>query len=88
MVEVFYTGAYCLERDILLKRIIKVPKLPEIGDLVAFVNTAGYMMHFFETEAHLFELSKNLNFYDSKERPTVLDFIADEKIGIAIDKNT
>ena len=33
-----------------------------IGDFVAFVNTAGYMMHFFETEAHLFELSQNLSF--------------------------
>ncbi len=59
-VGVFFTGAYCLERDILLKRKIEINKIPEIGDTVSFVNTAGYMMHFFETEAHLFQLSQNL----------------------------
>ena len=88
MVDAFFTGAYCLERDILLKRMIKLPKLPEIGDLVAFVNTAGYMMHFFETEAHLFELSKNLSFSDTAERLTILDFIPDDFIEKANVKST
>ena len=60
-VRVYFTGAYCLERDILLKRKIMLPQLPEIGDAVLFVNTAGYMMHFFETEAHLFERAQNLS---------------------------
>ena len=59
-VEVFFTGAYCLERDVLLKRKIPLLKLPEVGDLVVFVNTAGYMMHFFESSAHLFPLATNL----------------------------
>lgn len=59
-VEVYFTGAYCLERDILLKRKIHLPKLPALGDLVMFFNTAGYMMHFFESEAHLFPLANNL----------------------------
>ena len=81
-VDVFFTGAYCLEKDVLLKRKIKLPKLPERGDLIAFVNTAGYMMHFFETEAHLFALSKNLSFLDTTKQPTVLDFVLDEFIGI------
>ena len=61
-VDVFFTGAYCLERDVLLKRKISLPQLPAIGDFVAIVNSAGYMMHFFETEAHLLELSQNLSF--------------------------
>jgi len=61
-VEVYFTGAYCLERDVLLKRKISLPQMPGIGDFEAFVNTAGYMMHFFETEAHLFELSRILSF--------------------------
>lgn len=78
-VDVFFTGAYCLERDILLKRKINVPHLPQIGDFVAFVNTAGYMMHFFETDAHLFELSKNLSF-SATEKLSVLDFIPDDTI--------
>ena len=58
--EVFFTGAYCLERDILLKRKISLKQLPQIGDLVIFPNTAGYMMHFFESEAHLFDLAANV----------------------------
>ncbi|SHI49424.1 diaminopimelate decarboxylase [Mesonia phycicola] len=81
-VSLYFTGAYCLERDILLKRSIKLPKLPEIGDLVMFVNTAGYMMHFFETEAHLFELSTNLIYkkLDVNKAPTTKDFINDDNL--------
>ncbi|MBA3986101.1 MAG: alanine racemase [Flavobacteriales bacterium] len=75
--EVYFTGAYCLERDILLKRKITVPNLPQIGDIVGFVNTAGYMMHFFETRAHLFELSANLSIEESKEKYTLEDFKKD-----------
>ncbi len=59
-VGVYFTGAYCLERDVLLKRKIELPQLPEPGDTICFVNTAGYMMHFFETEAHLFDRAGNL----------------------------
>lgn len=78
-VDVYFTGAYCLERDIILKRKISLPKLPEVGDLVVFVNTAGYFMHFFETEAHLFELSKNL-IYAPEKQVSLLNFIDDERI--------
>jgi len=79
-VDVFFTGAYCLERDVLLKRKITLPRLPAIGEYVAFVNTAGYMMHFFETEAHLFELSSNLIFTGSNEKLSFFQFIDDSKI--------
>jgi len=81
-INLYFTGAYCLERDILLKRAITLPKLPEIGDIVVFVNTAGYMMHFFETEAHLFELSKNLIFKGTaaNEISKIDDFINDDLV--------
>jgi len=59
-VEVYFTGAYCLERDVLLKRKIKLDRLPSKGDLVIFPNTAGYMMHFFESQAHQFPLARNI----------------------------
>lgn len=72
--EVYFTGAYCLEQDIVLKRKIALPNLPQIGDIVGFVNTAGYMMHFFETQAHLFELSVNLSLNTSKESYDHQDF--------------
>lgn len=57
---VFFTGGYCLEQDIILKRKIVLPCLPEAGDMVCFPNTAGYMMHFYETRSHLFDLAPNL----------------------------
>ena len=58
--SMYFTGAYCLEQDVILKRKFTFPTLPSIGDYVVFVNTGGYMMHFYETEAHLFALSRNL----------------------------
>ena len=73
-VEVYFTGAYCLERDILLKRRIELPQLPEIGDTIIFVNTAGYMMHFFETEAHLFKRAQNLSVLGREEHYKFDDF--------------
>ncbi|MDT0295049.1 Y4yA family PLP-dependent enzyme [Mesonia ostreae] len=78
-VEVYFTGAYCLERDFILKRKITLPKLPEIGDIVTFVNTGGYMMHFFETEAHLFELSQNIFAHKISAQTKASDFFRDEK---------
>ena len=58
--DVYFVGSYCLEQELILKRKIVLPQFPEIGDLVCFVNTAGYMMHFYESEAHLFDLARNL----------------------------
>lgn len=57
---VFFTGGYCLEQDIILKRKIVLSCLPEAGDIVCFPNTAGYMMHFYETRSHLFDFTINL----------------------------
>lgn len=59
-VEGFLVGTYCLEQELILKRKIAFNTFPQVGDLIVFPNTAGYMMHFFESEAHLFELAKNL----------------------------
>ncbi|MGB3183514.1 MAG: Y4yA family PLP-dependent enzyme [Cyclobacteriaceae bacterium] len=75
--EVYFTGAYCLERDVLLKRKIALPQLPEIGDIVIFVNTAGYMMHFFETEAHMFRLATNLFYHKGDQAAELSDFAED-----------
>jgi len=56
----YLVGSYCLEQELILKRKIQLNSYPEIGDLILFPNTAGYMMHFYESEAHLFELAKNV----------------------------
>lgn len=63
--EGYLVGAYCLEQELILKRKLLFSQFPQVGDLLVFPNTAGYMMHFFESEAHLFELAKNFVYEDS-----------------------
>jgi len=41
---VFFAGNLCLERDMIFNHLTFVDRLPEPGDIVAFVNTAGYQM--------------------------------------------
>ena len=60
----YLVGAYCLEQEFILKRKITFQQFPAVGDLIIFPNTAGYMMHFFESEAHMFELAANV-IYDN-----------------------
>ena len=56
----YLVGAYCLEQEFILRRKIEFKQFPEVGDLIVIPNTAGYMMHFFESEAHMFELANNV----------------------------
>ena len=43
---VFFIGNLCMENDIIFKRKIFTDKIPQNGDLIVFVNTAGYFMDF------------------------------------------
>jgi diaminopimelate decarboxylase len=43
---VYLAGNLCLEADLLTRRKVFLPRLPVPGDLLAFVNTAGYAMDF------------------------------------------
>jgi len=43
-VGVFFAGNLCLERDMIFNHLTFVERLPRPGDIVAFVNTAGYQM--------------------------------------------
>ena len=79
-VELYFTGAYCLEGDLILKRKITLPELPAIGDKVIFVNTAGYMMHFYERQSHLLPFSENLIFTEREEGISDSDFQPDNQI--------
>jgi diaminopimelate decarboxylase len=45
-VGVFLVGNLCLEADLITRRLVFLPRLPRVGDLLAFVNTAGYAMDF------------------------------------------
>ncbi|MFO0703990.1 MAG: Y4yA family PLP-dependent enzyme [Patescibacteria group bacterium] len=69
---VVFVGTYCMDRDTILKRIIRVGKLPKRGDLIVFINTAGYMSHFLATNSHLFNPPKNI-FFNEKTNQFSLD---------------
>ena len=59
-IEAYLVGAYCIERELLSWRRFRFPKGVAIGDLVAFPNTAGYLMHILESASHQIPLARNL----------------------------
>jgi diaminopimelate decarboxylase len=50
-VGAYLFGNLCLEADLVTRRKVFLPSRPRAGDLLAFVNTAGYVMDFSATEA-------------------------------------
>jgi diaminopimelate decarboxylase len=58
--EGYLVGTYCTESELLLLRKLRFPHGIAAGDLVAFPNTAGYLMHFLESRSHQFPLAKNV----------------------------
>ena len=51
-VTVHLVGNSCLETDVISWRPIALMALPERGDLLCFINTAGYQMDFIESAVH------------------------------------
>ena len=43
---VYLLGNLCLESDLITRRQVFLPQLPQRGDVLAFANTAGYFMDF------------------------------------------
>lgn len=66
-IEGWLTGAYCTEAELLTRRRLRFPHGVARGDLVAFPNTAGYLMHFVESRSHRFPLARNLVVDDIRE---------------------
>ena len=50
-VGAYLMGNLCLEADLITRRKVFLPSCPRPGDLLAFVNTAGYFMDFSATTA-------------------------------------
>jgi diaminopimelate decarboxylase len=48
---VYLLGNLCLESDLITRRRVFLPRMPRPGDVLAFVNTAGYFMDFSATQA-------------------------------------
>jgi diaminopimelate decarboxylase len=59
-IEGYLVGAYCIERELLTWRRLRFPGGVEIGDIVVFPNTAGYLMHSLESSSHQIPLARNL----------------------------
>lgn len=47
----FLAGNLCLESDLIFRRQVYLPRLPKAGDILAFINTAAYMMDFSASES-------------------------------------
>lgn len=56
----FLVGAYCTESELITLRKLHFPTGVSRGDLIAFPNTAGYLMHFLESRSHQLPLAKNV----------------------------
>jgi diaminopimelate decarboxylase len=66
-------GNLCLESDILSWRPVTFPALPAPGDLLAFINTAGYQSDFFEATPHRMPAPNRVAFLDSQRSKWKLD---------------
>lgn len=58
--DAYLVGAYCIERELISLRKLRFPEGVAVGDLVAFPNTAGYLMHILESSSHRMPLAANL----------------------------
>ncbi|MFE2053844.1 Y4yA family PLP-dependent enzyme [Streptomyces sp. NPDC059459] len=59
-VAVHLVGNLCLEADLITRRLVFLPELPRAGDLLAFVNTAGYAMDFHAHQAQRQPLARTV----------------------------
>lgn len=59
-IEGYLVGAYCIELELLSWRRFRFAHGVSVGDLIAFPNTAGYLMHILESASHQIPLAANL----------------------------
>ena len=59
-IDGYLVGAYCMEGELITWRRLEFPEGVSVGDLVAFPNTAGYLMHILESSSHQIPLARNL----------------------------
>ncbi len=57
---VYFIGNLCLESDFIYKHKTFIRQLPEVGDLVIFVNTAAYNMDFTESATIQQQIAKKI----------------------------
>jgi diaminopimelate decarboxylase len=62
-VGVYLFGNLCLEADLITRRKVFLPSRPRPGDLLAFVNSAGYFMDFSATRALMQPIARKVAMY-------------------------
>lgn len=60
----FVAGNLCLDSDIICKNKVRLCRKPCIGDLICFVNTAGYFMDFSESKMLQHKIAKKYVIYE------------------------
>ncbi len=81
-IEGYLVGAYCIERELLTWRRMRFSHGVDIGDVVVFPNTAGYLMHILESSSHQIPLARNLLLQpDGSERLDPIDRRGDDPRG-------
>jgi diaminopimelate decarboxylase len=68
-IDGYLVGAYCIERELLTWRRLRFPHGVDVGDIVVFPNTAGYLMHILESSSHQIPLARNLLLDSADGRP-------------------
>jgi diaminopimelate decarboxylase len=58
--DAYLVGAYCIERELLTWRRLRFSNGVRVGDVLAFPNTAGYLMHILESASHQMPLACNV----------------------------
>lgn len=69
----YMLGNLCLESDLLSRRRIHFPALPQPGDLLVWVNTAGYFMDFSADHALAQPVARTVAMHPSATRRWQLD---------------
>lgn len=62
-VGVYLSGNLCLEDDLIARRKVTLPRMPVRGELLAFVNTAGYFMDFAADHALMQPIARKVAVY-------------------------
>jgi len=58
--QAYIAGHSCLDDDVITHRLINFTAVPQAGDLLIYVNTAGYQMDLLENEFHRHPLPRRL----------------------------
>ncbi len=64
--KAFITGNLCLEADVVFNRKVKFNNTPKKGDLLVFINTAGYYMDFYNSNPIMQNQITKITYFNNK----------------------